>query len=269
MPAIEVEGLRKRYGPAWAVDGISFTVEPGEVVGFLGPNGAGKTTTLRILTCFIPATEGTARVAGHDVFTESAEVRKRIGYLPENVPLYREMRVGEYLEYRAALKRVPRKERARRIEDALALIQITDHANRIIGHLSKGYRQRVGLADTLVHDPEVLILDEPTVGLDPNQVREVRDLVKDLASQRTVLFSTHVIPWVEAVCERVIVISAGRIVADGRIDELSEGVEGGLEEVFRRLTQGRSADEYPPGPPPGPPEAPTGRRDPWNEGGGA
>ena len=236
MPAIEVEGLTKWFGPTLAVDGISFEIEPGEVVGFLGPNGAGKTTTLRILTCFIPASTGVARVAGHDVFRESSLVRRKIGYLPENVPLYKEMRVREYLEYRAALKRVPRIDRRRRIREALELIRIEDHADRIIGHLSKGYRQRVGLADTLVHDPEVLILDEPTVGLDPNQVREVRDLVKDLAQRRTVLFSTHVIPWVEAVCERVIVIDRGRIAADGRISELSAGLDGGLEERFRLLT---------------------------------
>jgi ABC-2 type transport system ATP-binding protein len=242
MPAIEVEGLTKRYGPTLAVDDISFSIEPGEIVGFLGPNGAGKTTTLRILTCFLPASSGTARVAGFDVFKESIEVRRRIGYLPENVPLYKEMRVREYLDYRAALKRVPRGEREDAVNEALRLVRIEDHADRIIGHLSKGYRQRVGLADTLVHDPEVLVLDEPTVGLDPNQVREVRDLVRALSEKRTVLFSTHVIPWVEAVCERVVVIAQGRIVADGAISELTEGVDGGLENVFRSLT-GQAAEE--------------------------
>jgi ABC-2 type transport system ATP-binding protein len=231
-----VDGLTKRYGPTLALDAISFAVEPGEVVGFLGPNGAGKTTTLRILTGFIPATSGKARVAGFDVFRQSTEVRKRIGYLPENVPLYRDMRVWEYLEYRSALKRVPRSVRYDRIDDALEKIRITDHSDRIIGHLSKGYRQRVGLADTLLHDPEVLILDEPTVGLDPNQVREVRDLMRDLARDRTVLFSTHVIPWVESVCERVLVIHRGKIVADGTIASLGEGLEGGLEESFANLT---------------------------------
>jgi ABC-2 type transport system ATP-binding protein len=236
MPAIEVEGLTRRYGPTLAVDDISFSIEPGEIVGFLGPNGAGKTTTLRILTCFLPASSGTARVAGFDVFRESIQVRRRIGYLPENVPLYKEMRVREYLDYRAALKRVPRARREESVDEALRLVRIEDHADRIIGHLSKGYRQRVGLADTLVHDPEVLILDEPTVGLDPNQVREVRDLVRALSEKRTVLFSTHVIPWVEAVCERVVVINEGKIVADGPIAELKEGVDGGLEERFRSLT---------------------------------
>jgi ABC-2 type transport system ATP-binding protein len=236
MPAIEVTDLVKRYGPTLAVDGISFTVEPGEVVGFLGPNGAGKTTTLRILTGFIPATSGRARVAGHDVFRESAAVRQKVGYLPENVPLYKEMRVREYLEYRAALKRVPRSERRRKVDEVLERIRIADHKDRIIGHLSKGYRQRVGLADALVHDPEVLILDEPTVGLDPNQVREVRDLVKALAEKRTVLFSTHVIPWVEEVCHRVVVIARGRIARDGPIDALRRDVGGTLEDVFQQCT---------------------------------
>ncbi len=242
MPAILVKDITKNFGPTRAVNGVSFEIEPGEIVGFLGPNGAGKTTTLRILTCFIPATTGVARVAGHDVFTESEEVRRKIGYLPENVPLYREMRVREYLGYRAALKRVPRRDRASRIDEALERVQIADHQDRIIGHLSKGYRQRVGLADSLVHDPEVLILDEPTVGLDPNQVAEVRELVRGLAERRTVLFSTHVIPWVEAVCERVIVIHRGLVVADGRIEELTAGVSGGLEQVFRDLTFGSAAE---------------------------
>jgi ABC-2 type transport system ATP-binding protein len=255
MPAIEVEGLVKRFGPTLAVDDISFSVEPGEIVGFLGPNGAGKTTTIRMITCFLPATAGRAVVAGHDVFRESMAVRRKIGYLPENVPLYKEMRVSEYLNYRAALKGVPRGRREERVRNALGLVRIEDHADRIVGQLSKGYRQRVGLADTLVHDPEVLVLDEPTVGLDPNQVREVRDLVKALAAKRTVLFSTHVIPWVEAVCQRVIVIARGRIVADGPIADLTDGVEGGLEEVFRLLTVGAPPEPvHAAAPDPGPPD---------------
>jgi ABC-2 type transport system ATP-binding protein len=215
-----VRELVKEYGPRRAVDRISFTVEKGEIVGFLGPNGAGKTTTIRILTCFMPATGGEAKVAGHDIFTESIEVRRRVGYLPENVPLYTEMRVSDYLWFRAGLKGVPFRERPRRILRALESCRILDVADRIVGHLSKGYRQRVGLADVLTHDPEILILDEPTVGLDPNQVREARDLIKDLGRDRTILFSTHIIPWVEEVCQRAIIIAQGRIVAEGALDDL-------------------------------------------------
>jgi ABC-2 type transport system ATP-binding protein len=222
--SIRVENLTKRYGDRLALDGISFSTEPGEIVGFLGPNGAGKSTTMRILTCFMPATDGTAHVAGFDVFRQSIEVRRRIGYLPENVPLYPNMRVREYLDFRSAIKMrgAGRKERRRRIDWAVEQCHIIEVRDRIIGQLSKGYRQRVGLADSLVHDPEVLILDEPTEGLDPNQTRDVRELVKRLANtetsggrRRTVLFSTHIIPWVERVCERVMVIDRGRIVADG------------------------------------------------------
>jgi ABC-2 type transport system ATP-binding protein len=220
MPAIEVRDLVKDYGPRRAVDRVSFTVERGEIVGFLGPNGAGKTTTLRILTGFMPATGGSALVAGLDIFTRSLEVRRRIGYLPENVPLYAEMRVADYLWFRAGLKQVPFRERAGRIRRALECVRIVDVADRVIGHLSKGYRQRVGLADVLTHDPEILILDEPTVGLDPNQVREVRDLIKELGRDRTVLFSTHIIPWVEEVCQRAIVIARGRVVAEGSVADL-------------------------------------------------
>jgi gliding motility-associated transport system ATP-binding protein len=227
--SIRVEGLTRRYGNFLALDGISFETHPGEIVGFLGPNGAGKTTTMRILACFIRASEGSARVAGYDVFTHSLEVRRRIGYLPENVPLYPEMRVQEYLAFRASIKMrgVRRRTRRERIDWALDQCDITDVGRRIIGQLSKGYRQRVGLADSLVHDPEVLILDEPTVGLDPNQTRDIRELVKQLARtktasgrERTILFSTHIIPWVELVCERVIVIDRGIIVADGRSSDL-------------------------------------------------
>jgi ABC-2 type transport system ATP-binding protein len=224
MAAIEVRDLVKEYGPRRAVDRVSFTVEKGDIVGFLGPNGAGKTTTLRILTCFMPATSGEARVAGYDIFSQSLDVRRRVGYLPENVPLYTEMRVTEYLWYRAGLKQVPFRERARRIHRALEACRVTDVADRVIGHLSKGYRQRVGLADVLTHEPEILILDEPTVGLDPNQVRDVRDLIKELGRDRTILFSTHIIPWVEEVCRRAIVIARGRVVAEGTVDELSRSL---------------------------------------------
>jgi ABC-2 type transport system ATP-binding protein len=227
MPAIEVRDLVKDYGPRRAVDHVSFSVEKGEIVGFLGPNGAGKTTTLRILTCFMPATGGEARVAGYDIFTQSMDVRRRIGYLPEQVPLYPEMRVADYLWFRAGLREVPFRERPGRIGRALESARITDVADRVIGHLSKGYRQRVGLADVLVHDPEILILDEPTVGLDPNQVREVRDLIKELGRDRTVLFSTHIIPWVEEVCQRAIVIARGRVVAEGTVEDLSTRMKDG------------------------------------------
>ncbi len=220
MPAIVVKDLVKDFGPRRAVDRVTFSVEKGEIVGFLGPNGAGKTTTLRILTGFMPATGGEAVVAGFDIFTRSMEARRRIGYLPENVPLYPEMRVVDFLWFRAGLKQVPFRDRAGRIRRALESVRIADVADRVIGHLSKGYRQRVGLADVLTHDPEILILDEPTVGLDPNQVREVRDLIKELGRDRTVLFSTHVIPWVEEVCQRVIVIARGRIVAQGTVEDL-------------------------------------------------
>lgn len=220
MHAIEVHELTKRYGARTAVDGISFTVDRGEVVGFLGPNGAGKSTTLRILTCFQPATSGRALVAGYDVFRESVQVRENVGYLPESTPLYGEMRVRSYLRYRAKLKGVGRKDRERWIDEAMERCDVKDVEDRIIGHLSKGYRQRVGLADALVHRPPVLILDEPTSGLDPNQVRDVRDLVKEIAADTTVMFSTHTIPWVEQVCNRVIVINRGRIITDGTLDSL-------------------------------------------------
>ncbi len=237
-PAIEVENLTKRYGPRTAVDDISFTVQDGEVVGFLGPNGAGKTTTLRILTGFQPATSGTARVAGYDVFSDGIKVRANTGYLPEGTPLYGEMRVRSYLDYRATLKGVPRRSRSEYVERAMERCDVTDVQGRIIGHLSKGYRQRVGLADALVHQPRVLILDEPTSGLDPNQVRDVRDLVKEISADTTVLFSTHTIPWVEQVCERVIVISQGRIALDGTLDELRKEHDSSVEDIFTNLTRG-------------------------------
>jgi ABC-2 type transport system ATP-binding protein len=233
MPAIEVKDLVKRYGARTAVDGISFTVEDGEIVGFLGPNGAGKSTTIRILTCFQPATSGTARVAGYDVFTQGLKVRENVGYLPESTPLYTEMRVRSYLDYRATIKGVPRSRRREHVGTAMERCHITDVQDRIIGHLSKGYRQRVGLADALVNRPRVLILDEPTSGLDPNQVRDVRDLVKEISGGTTVLFSTHTIPWVEQTCERAIVINRGRIVADGRIPDLRRRVEPWARVEFR------------------------------------
>ena len=243
MPAIEVENLTKRYGARTAIDSISFSVPDGSIVGFLGPNGAGKSTTLRILTCFQPATSGTARVAGHDVFSEGQQVRENMGYLPESTPLYTEMRVRSYLTYRATIKGVPKKARAGFVGEAMARCHVEDVQDRIIGHLSKGYRQRVGLADALVHKPRVLILDEPTSGLDPNQVRDVRDLIKDIAGETTILFSTHTIPWVEQVCQRVIIINQGRIVREGALDEVRAEVAPWSRVEFRTNLPARQAME--------------------------
>ncbi|MFW6108395.1 MAG: ABC transporter ATP-binding protein [bacterium] len=222
---IEVEHLTKRFGDVVAVDDVSFAVGEGEVVGFLGPNGAGKTTTMRVLTSFLPATSGTVRVAGFDPFWESLRTRLRVGYLPESVPLYGEMRVGEYLFHRARLKRVPACLRKRRVAEVLDACGIRSVARRIIGQLSKGYRQRVGLADALVNDPPILILDEPTEGLDPNQVRVVRDMIRNLGQRRTVLLSTHVLSEVEQICPRVVIISDGRIVADDRTERLTRQLD--------------------------------------------
>jgi ABC-2 type transport system ATP-binding protein len=217
---IQVTNLTKYFGPILAVDRISFEVEPGEIVGFLGPNGAGKTTTMRILTTYLPATSGVARVAGFDVMTESMDVRRNIGYLPESVPLYPEMRVEEYLNYRAKLKGVDRKQRQERVDYCLDHCRIREVRRRLIGTLSKGYRQRVGLADALVHDPPILILDEPTVGLDPLQIRETLGLIQALGHKHTILLSTHILSEVEAVCRRVIIINAGSIGLDKNMDEL-------------------------------------------------
>lgn len=210
---IKVEKLAKRYADVYAVDHISFEVNQGEILGLLGPNGAGKTTTMRILTCYMPATSGTATVAGYDVFRDSINVRRQIGYLPENVPLYPEMRVKEYLKFRAKLKKVPYRERKTKIDECIEKCRIKDVQNQIVGTLSKGYRQRVGLADTLVHDPKILILDEPTIGLDPNQIRQVRQLIKELGEKHTILLSTHILPEVEMLCGRVIIVNKGKIVA--------------------------------------------------------
>src|SRR5437867_7327696 len=219
---IEVHNLTKHYGPITAIRDVSFTVAPGEIVGFLGPNGAGKSTTMRILSCFMPASGGTAKVAGYDVFVESLEVRRRIGYLPENVPLYTDLRVGPYLEFVAEIKGVPRSDRKRRVVEAMERCRILDVQNRLIGKLSKGYRQRVGLAQAIVSDPAVLILDEPTIGLDPKQITELRDLIKSLAGDHTVILSTHILPEVSMVCSSVVIINQGVIVAQGPIDSLVE-----------------------------------------------
>jgi ABC-2 type transport system ATP-binding protein len=219
---IEVQNLTKHYGPVTAIRDVSFAVAPGEIVGFLGPNGAGKSTTMRILACFLPASTGSARVAGFDVFRESMEVRKRIGYLPESVPLYTDMRVAPYLDFVAEVKGVPRGTRKKRVADTMDRCLIADVQNRLIRNLSKGYRQRVGLAQAIVSDPHVLILDEPTIGLDPQQIAEIRSLIKSLAGEHTVILSTHILPEVSMVCSGVVIINRGSIVAQGPIDRLVE-----------------------------------------------
>ncbi|HEV8617208.1 MAG TPA: ATP-binding cassette domain-containing protein [Methylomirabilota bacterium] len=219
---IEVQNLTKHYGPVTAIRDVSFSVAAGQIVGFLGPNGAGKSTTMRILSCFMPASTGSARVAGYDVFRESMEVRKRIGYLPENVPLYSDMRVSAYLDFVAEVKGVGRTTRRARVADVMDRCLIADVQHRLIGKLSKGYRQRVGLAQAIVSDPHVLILDEPTIGLDPRQITEIRALIKSLAGEHTVILSTHILPEVSMVCDSVVIINNGSIVAQGRIDTLVE-----------------------------------------------
>jgi ABC-2 type transport system ATP-binding protein len=217
---ISVQGLSKSYGQTEAVRDLSFTVNKGEVVGFLGPNGAGKSTTMRILSGYLPADTGEVRIAGFDVFTQSVKARSRIGYLPENVPLYPEMRVGEYLSYRAALKGVRSRRVAEKVEDALQLCGLPHVRRQLIGTLSKGYRQRVGLADALVNEPDILILDEPTIGLDPEQIREVRALIKGLATRHTILLSSHILSEVEMTCSRVLILNQGRILAADRVEDL-------------------------------------------------
>jgi len=210
---IDVQNLTKQYGQTTALSNISFNVAKGEVVGLLGPNGAGKTTTIRILSCFLPPTRGKVDVFGLNAQTHSLEIRRQIGYLPENNPLYPEMRVNEFLTFRAGLKKVPRKLIRSRIDTVLSRCELTEVRHRVIGTLSKGFKQRVGLADAFVHDPKLLILDEPTSGLDPNQVRQVRDLITDLGKERTVILSSHILPEVEATCTRVLILNKGKVVA--------------------------------------------------------
>ncbi|MFO1489230.1 MAG: ATP-binding cassette domain-containing protein [Verrucomicrobiota bacterium] len=219
-PMIEVENLTKRYAGHTAVSGISFTVARGEIVGLLGPNGAGKSTTMRILSCFLPATSGSVRVAGLDVFADSTEVRRRIGYMPENNPLHVDMRIREYLKFRARLKGLGWKRSRERVDTVMEQCGLTEVSKKIIGHLSKGYRQRVGLADALVHEPELIILDEPTIGLDPHQIRAVRQLIKSLAKSHTVLISTHILPEVEMTCSRMLFMYGGKILAADTLENL-------------------------------------------------
>jgi len=247
---IVVEDLVKRYGSRLAVRGLSFSVGKGEIVGFLGPNGAGKSTTLRVVAGYLAPTSGKVTVAGHDVETESLAARERVGYMPETVPLYPEMRVVEYLDFRAELKGVARSLRRSRVDDVLHKTRTVDVANVVIGSLSKGYRQRVGLADALVADPPLLVLDEPTAGLDPNQIREVREVVAGLRGTHTVLLSTHILSEVEASCGRAVVIAKGRLVAEGTLAELGElrrasgvraVVDGTVKDVTRAIGEVRAS----------------------------
>jgi gliding motility-associated transport system ATP-binding protein len=217
---IQVDHLTKRYGPVTAIQDVSFSVAKGQIVGFLGPNGAGKSTTMKILSCFMSPSDGTARIAGFDVFSQSLDVRRRIGYLPENAPLYADLPVAAYLDFVAEIKGVSRGARRARVADVMDRCFVSDMQHRLIGKLSKGYRQRVGLAQALLGDPEVLILDEPTIGLDPRQIAEIRALIRSLAGQHTVILSTHILPEVSMVCDGVIIINRGRIVAQGTESEL-------------------------------------------------
>lgn len=219
---IQVTNLTKRYGPLTAVDNVTFTIDRGGVVGFLGPNGAGKTTTIRILTCYHPATCGSASIGGFDVFKDSMEVRRRVGYLPESTPLYPEMRVREYLDFRGRLRGMDRSARQTAIRRVADRCWLGEFLHRPISQLSKGMKQRVGLADAIMHDPDVLVLDEPTIGLDPTQIRETRNLIRELGERHTVLLSSHILPEVEQTCTRTIIIAAGRIVAQGSPAELRD-----------------------------------------------
>jgi ABC-2 type transport system ATP-binding protein len=223
---IEVEGLTKRYGPTLAVSDVTFDVRKGEVLGFLGPNGAGKTTTMRVITGYLPPTSGKVRVADHDVVEESLEARRHTGYLPENPPVYTDMRVSEYLAFVGRIKGVAGRDLRNRIREVSQTCAIAEVQSRQIGKLSKGYRQRVGLAQALIHNPDVLILDEPTAGLDPKQIIETRELIRGLAGQHTVVLSTHILPEVSKTCDRVVVINNGKVVAVGAPDELTQRLQG-------------------------------------------
>ena len=227
---IEVENLTKAYGPVTAVDHVSFTVNKGEILGFLGPNGAGKTTTMRIITGYMPATAGTVLIDGLDIFTESLEARRKIGYLPENPPLYLDMRVEAYLRFVAKLRSVPRAKVQSALDHVLQVCGLTDMAHRICGQLSKGYRQRVGLAQALIHDPPVLVLDEPTIGLDPRQIHEIRGLIHELSGNRTVVLSTHILPEVSQICDKVVIIADGHVVLEEYLKQLPGGTS--LEDIF-------------------------------------
>ena len=238
---IEVEHLTKRYGPVTAVDDISFTVEKGEILGFLGPNGAGKTTTMRVLTGYMPATEGRARVAGFDVVDQPIQAKRRTGYLPETPPLYTDMSVRDYLLFCARIKGIARGDRAARVSGVMERTRVTEVANRQCGKLSKGFRQRVGLAQALLNNPEVLILDEPTAGLDPKQIIETRELIKDLAGDHTVVLSTHILPEVSQTCQRVVIINRGKVVAVDTPDNLTSRLRGSESQFLQVDARGADA----------------------------
>jgi len=239
---IEVKNLVKKFGEAIAVNDITFTVNSGEVVGFLGPNGAGKSTTMKILTCFISATSGNASVGGYDCFRQSLEVRRQIGYLPEQTPLYTDMNVIDYLNFIADSHCMPAALKRERIQEMVEICGLTRMIHKDIGELSKGYRQRVGLAQALVHNPKIMILDEPTTGLDPNQIVEIRELIKTLGKDRVVILSTHILPEVEVTCSRILIISNGKLVGEGTPDELRRQMQG--EEVYdvRIKADGKAVD---------------------------
>jgi ABC-2 type transport system ATP-binding protein len=233
---IELTNVTKRFGTTTAVNNISFSVQKGEVVGFLGPNGAGKTTTMRMITCYLPQDEGEVTVGGYNVFDNSLEVRKKIGYLPESAPVYHDMEVTEFLNYIAEIRGIPRSSKKSKIEKMIDVCGLHKVVGKDIGELSKGYRQRVGIAQAMIHDPDLLVLDEPTIGLDPNQIIEIRELIKKLGEEKTVLLSTHILPEVTATCDRVIIINEGNIAAQGTPDELISQAKG--EYIIHTMIRG-------------------------------
>ncbi len=242
---ISAQGITKKFGNFTAVSNVSFEVGRGEILGFIGPNGAGKTTTMRMLTGFLPASEGRAVVAGHDVFEENMQVRRKVGYLPERPPLYTELSIGGYLNFVAEVRGIPSGERTRRIGEVMEQVGLVGWEHRILGSLSKGYRQRVGLAQAVIHNPEVLILDEPTSGLDPGQVVGIRKFIQGLAEDRTVILSTHILPEVERICERVVVIANGKLAADDRIENLKNRVGKGVRFRVELKADGEDAAKVP------------------------
>ena len=237
---INVKNVTKRFGSTVAVDNVSFTVEQGEILGFLGPNGAGKSTTMKVLTTYLIPDEGTAQVEGFDVLSHPLEVRNVLGYLPETVPLYDEMRVEEYLAFIAQARQIPGQQQTKRVREIIERVGLESVAKKTCGNLSKGYRQRVGVAQALIHDPKVLILDEPTSGLDPQQIIEIRDLIRDISADKVIVFSTHILQEIEAICKKIIIIEGGKIVANGTPNELAKQILGGVN--FRGRVEGPADD---------------------------